>query len=507
MAEVTGMTPDRISQEIAKETTNLKSYVESARYGQFDSLPADVDLDTLWRSTDAKVYRLVSGRSYYNLPTGFSLSTNATLIVSTTGTSGMQMISQNSSGNLYWRPMHGTTTTPRTWLSWRRLDTSTLESTLDLTFQRRSTLKEGVDLNALKGSVDNGIRILGSHGNYLNRPESGWSPGTIGAIIVFSTGMGDTWQRVWQRYGGNVWERQETANGGFTDWQRVRYGDSGGSTPATALALPQTTFEAVGMLTTYEEGEAYLDLLNARQPIIEVREFGQSYQGRPIRGVVVGDSTKPALFIMCAQHGDEVSGREAALIWTRQISEMRPDFLDKICVVVVPTVNADKINIRRLTSTGTDLNGGWQSKATNEVQAVYAGIDQFDVRAVIDAHEGGSWTQVQLCEGTAPEIDAQVLADGQAFYNAVWAELEAKSKSVARWEGSDNLTNSRNAIPYQLGIPCLLVEMPGQLARAGWNGPGPDPRIYQPDLSERVNSYRVVFEGAAEYIASTIPTV
>lgn len=479
---------------------------ENIMYGQADSLPADTDLDTLWRHTDAKVYRLVSGRAYSNLPTKLSLTTNATLIVSTTGTSGMQMISQNSSGYLYWRSMHNTTTNPRTWLSWRRLDTGALENTVNLTFQRRAQVEEGIDLNTLRGDTENGIRVLGSHGNYPNRPESGWTDGVVGAIVVFSTGLGDTWQRVWQRHAGNVWERRETVPGNFTSWERVQYGDGGGSTPATALALPQTTFEAVGMLTTYEEGEAYLDLLNARQPIIEVREFGQSYQGRPIRGAVIGDDTNPALFIMCSQHGDEVSGREAALIWARQISEMRPDFLDKICVVVVPTVNADKINIRRITSTGTDLNGGWQSRNTNEVQAAYAGIEAFDTRAVIDAHEGGSWTQVQLCEGTAPEIDAQVLADGQAFYSAVWAELEDKGKAVARWEGSDKLTNSRNAIPHQLGIPCLLVEMPGQLARAGWNGPGPDPRIYQPDLSERVNSYQLIFNGAAEYIAGTIPT-
>ena len=491
--------------DVAKDAVDAAA--ENIMYGQADSLPADADLDTLWRHTDAKVYRLVAGRNYINLPTGFSLTTNATLIVSTTGTSGMQMISQNSSGRVYWRPMHGTTTNPRTWLAWRRLDTGALESTLGLTFQRRDTVEEGVDLNSLTGNTENGIRILGSHGNYPNRPTDGWTDGVPGAIAVFSTGLGDTWQRAWQRFGGNVWERQESSNGSFTDWERVQYGNNGGSsTPTTALALPQTTFEAVGMLTTYEEGEAYLDLLNSRQPIIEVREFGQSNQGRPIRGIVIGDDTKPALFIMCAQHGDEVSGREAALIWARQISEMRPDFLDKICAVIVPTVNADKINIRRLTSTGTNLNDGWQSKTTNEVQAVYAGIESFDTRTVIDAHEGGSWTQVQLSEGTAPEIDAQVLADGQAFYNAVWAELEDKGKPVARWEGSDKLTNARNAIPYQLGIPCLLVEMPGQLARAGWNGPGPDPRVYQPDLSERVASYRVVFDGAAKYLASTIPT-
>ena len=487
----------------------VDTLVDSSRYAQSTALEAGTDLDTLWRYTDSKVYRLVAGRAYTNLPQGNSLTTNGTLIVSSTGTAGMQILTQNSSGNVHWRPMHNSTVVPRTWWPWRRLDSGQLESTLDLTFQRRAQLGEGVDLNTLRGNTENGIRILGSHGNYPNRPADGWTDGVAGAIVVFSTGLGDTWHRVWQRHSGHVWERRESASGNFTPWERVRNsGDSGGSAPATALALPQTTFEAVGMLTTYEEGEAYLDLLNARQPIIEVRQFGQSNQGRPIRGMVIGDDTKPALFIMCAQHGDEISGREAAFVWARQISEMRPDFLEQICVVIVPTVNADKINIRRLTATGTDLNGGWQSRVTNEVQAVYAGIDQFDVRAVIDAHEGGSWTQVQFCGGTAPEIDPAVRAANDAFYDAVWSAVEngGGAHPPAHWDGSDKLTNARNAIPHQVGVPCLLVEMPGQLARAGWNGPGPDPRIYQPNLQDRVDSYQLIFNGAAEYLAGTIPT-
>lgn len=487
----------------------VDTLVDSSRYAQSTALEAGTDLDTLWHYTDSKVYRLVAGRTYTNLPQGNSLTTNGTLIVSSTGTAGMQVLTQNSSGNVYWRPMHNSTVVPRTWWPWRRLDSGQLESTLDLTFQRRAQLGEGVDLNTLRGNTENGIRILGSHGNYPNRPTDGWSDGIAGAIVVFSTGLGDTWQRVWQRHSGHVWERRESAPGSFTPWERVRNSGPGDTPPTTtALALPQTTFEAVGMLTTYEEGEAYLDLLNARQPIIEVRQFGQSNQGRPIRGIVIGDDTKPALFIMCAQHGDEVSGREAAFAWARQISEMRPDFLEKICVVVVPTVNADKINIRRLTSTGTDLNGGWQSRVTNEVQAVYAGIESFDTRAVIDAHEGGSWTQVQFCGGTAPEIDPAVRAANDDFYDAVWSAVEngGGAHPPAHWDGSDKLTNARNAIPHQVGVPCLLVEMPGQLARAGWNGPGPDPRIYQPNLKNRVESYQLIFKGAAEYLAGTIPT-
>lgn len=503
VAEVIGS--DTIIQDAAAAAVNplaqgaVNAAADGIRYAKLDSLPTGTNLDDLFRQSESGVHRLVSGRSYPNLPVT-SLTTNATLEVVANSTTGVQRFQQVSSSQIWTRTMTNITTNPRGWSTWKRIDGGPQSDLIDVSFQRRDTLAAEVDLNSLTTRFENGIRVLGSHSNYENLP-AGWAPGVGGSIVTLSTGVGDTWQRVWQRFGGKVWERQENSSGSFTEWVEVKY-TADNSAPAPGG--PQTTWEATGIVTSLEEGESFAQWLAGRQPLVSVSEIGQSNQGRPITSITIGDPSHPALFIMCAQHGDEIAGRESALIWARTISEMRPDFLDQICVVIVPAINVDKLNIRRLTATGTDLNRGWQSRNTSEVQALWSAIQAYDTLAVIDAHEGGNWADAQLASASAPEIDPTVRGAADALMDAAWAALEDASQPVSMFPGSDNLTNSRNAIPHELGIPCLLVETPNQLAGSGWNGPGVDPRIYAPELSMRVEMYRVIFDGVAEYIAGTV---
>lgn len=506
----------------ARWRREMTNYYSSPRtWGPWKRLDVDVlsrglladgaDLDEMSGQTDSGIWGLGSSSTYVNSP--LLADTSGQLRVSISASvGGYQEVSQYASTRIWRREMTNYFTSPRSWGDWYRIDIDheALDETLALAgrqFYLQGTLPDGADLNTLNGLQVQGIYTLGTTSAYVNIPRRP-SPTWRGMLINWSTGNGDVWQRVQWSHQEGVWERQQRTSGVWTEWVRTdaQWDDlrveriEGRVELLEATAPTRTMWEQAELVSSYGAGEAYLDRLyrdhmdprGLRYPEqyhdnVRLLDLGPSFENRPIRAIEMGDPAKPAFLIMAAQHGDEISGREAALIWAREVAESTdPEViaaLDAICLLIVPTVNADRINIRRQNAQNVNLNRDWGADpAYPEVQAVTTLFDSHDIVAVIDAHEGGSVTDAQVNYARLTEIHPDVRAASQRMYNAAWAGIEGAGLPVSEYPDSGEIEWAVGGIPVRHHAATLLQENPT-------NSINP----YHPPLQGRIDQYRASY--------------
>ena len=461
-------------------------------------------LNDMWRAVDRGAWLL--GSSFTNdLPAGIG-AVSKLLVVESHGGVGRQWLTPyGGSDRLYTRSMNNSNTTPRGWTPWKRIgvdwdEFEALNTRASSMFHRQETLATETDLDAMRTRASNGIHVIGSSQTYYNLPPR---PGnTVGALFNFSSGTGDTWQRVVWRFNGGAYERfQTTGTGAFTDWQKIEIDGSGGDDPdiegrlrlLEASAPLEAVFTSAGRISTLSEQRAFLTRLDRMFDTVTLTNIGETSRGTQMQSVTIGDPELPALVLMCAQHGDEIAGSEAVLPWLQTLAAAPPT---DICVVVLPAVNVDSFTFRRLTPSTTDLNRNWTTRTTAEVQAVTAVLAAHDVVAVLDCHEGGNWTDCQIAKPTAPGVETAVMTASQALYDAVWDGLEDADLPVSEYPGADDVEVARNALALTEELPILVIETPSQLGGTEWDGPEPNPRLYQPSLATRVQMYHAVFDAA-----------
>jgi murein tripeptide amidase MpaA len=126
--------------------------------------------------------------------------------------------------------------------------------------------------------------------------------------------------------------------------------------PADALPDPLITrAERTGWseLTSHEELLAFYEELTARSPDVRVREMGRSAEERSLLEVVLArppltepweahSSGKPVVLISAQVHGDEPAGKEALMLFARDLA-LGPlqELLDRVIFVLAPQLNPD----------------------------------------------------------------------------------------------------------------------------------------------------------------------
>ncbi len=169
--------------------------------------------------------------------------------------------------------------------------------------------------------------------------------------------------------------------------------------PAQATATPpRTGFEESdgARWTSQPEEQRLLATVDKASDRMSVSRLGRTKQDRPLQLVRLGERrTKNTVLLICSQHGDEPSGREACLTTIRDLAYAKDratrEYLKRTTLLVVPTANPDgRAADTRGNSDGLDINRDHLSLATAEARAMAAVIRDHRPDVIYDLHEYGS---------------------------------------------------------------------------------------------------------------------
>ncbi|MFD3353229.1 M14 family metallopeptidase [Streptomyces fradiae] len=319
--------------------------------------------------------------------------------------------------------------------------------------------------------------------------------------------------------------------------------DPAQASPADAAAAsvpsapPRTGFEASGgaRWTGLDEEERFLAAVDRGSERATLTTLGTTRQGRPLRLVRVGAAPGPAattVLLVCGQHGDEPSGREACLTTVRDLAYARDArtlrFLARTTVLALPTANPDgRAANTRHNADDVDVNRDHIALSTAEARATARVLRDHRPHVVLDLHEYAGtppyyvkdllalWPR-NLNTGPAVHHESRTLSEAyvrpaaeRAGFTSglygIWTDpVTGEPVRQVAGDGQERILRNTTGVKHAVG---LLVEtrenaLPGTGTGTGGGGgtgggTGGDPAR---DHRRRVASQLAALDGAFAYV-------
>ncbi|MBY0301582.1 M14 family metallopeptidase [Sphingomonas ginsenosidimutans] len=198
-----------------------------------------------------------------------------------------------------------------------------------------------------------------------------------------------------------------------------------------------TPAEAAGFTTTprYAEVRAWLERLAAASPLVTMRSFGRTAEGREMIYVRAskGGADKPVVLIQGGIHAGEIDGKDAGLMLLRDIALRGKDnLLDQVDLVFVPIYNIDgheQMSAYNFPHIRGPANKGRDANARNiDLNRDYAKLDAPESRAMIGlirALDPILYIDCHVSEGFDMQYDVTFTYPGWGTY--------ARHRATADW--------------------------------------------------------------------------
>jgi predicted deacylase len=175
----------------------------------------------------------------------------------------------------------------------------------------------------------------------------------------------------------------------------------------TVPGAPPTPFEASGgtRWTSHADELAFYDTIRrSGSPVrFSMERIATTEQlGLPVHlftfgtdgsGALAAPASRPTVYVLCSQHGNEPAGREAGIALIRDLAfssdPMVLELLSKATVLITPTANPDGRQRNARENGITDINRDHLNLRTVEARAFAAVSNAFRPYMIVDHHEYG----------------------------------------------------------------------------------------------------------------------
>jgi len=176
-----------------------------------------------------------------------------------------------------------------------------------------------------------------------------------------------------------------------------------------------TMLRAFNSPATSEEVIRFSQRAASRSDLLTAKVFGYSETGIPLIAVraAAGPETKDnalKVMIFAQQHGDEQSGKEAALLLISDLAKkMHHQWFPDLEIWIIPQMNPDGSDVnQRRNAGGIDMNRDHIAQLAPETRALHALFHQVKPHVTIDIHEYQPFRQSWKEFGGYKTFDVQV---------------------------------------------------------------------------------------------------
>ena len=204
----------------------------------------------------------------------------------------------------------------------------------------------------------------------------------------------------------------------------------------TTTRLAATLPDSEGNITRHAQLLRFVQEISNSSDLAHLEIIGQSVEGRDIPAIFITDApafgvnrgVKPIVLIHCQQHGDEPSGKEAALLLAKELTGPRQDLLKGLDVILVPQVNPDGAELdQRQNANNMDLNRNHAILSEPETEALHKLFRTWMPEVTLDVHEYEITSKSWIEAGYVKYVDEQL---GGVTNLNVSSEIAAFSRNI-----------------------------------------------------------------------------